>query len=140
MTNARDLMQMRTVCDARYAQMQQKFADVLAREGKLRAELARLSDMALQGTSQNDQAANMRAIGADVIWQGWLGRTKAELNMELAQVLATKEKHIHDVRQAYGKVMVVRKMQDDLKADSRKQAAKTALSLAIELSTLTKRQ
>lgn len=87
---------------------QTAFAKVCAEEARLRNELTRLDTMA---TDAERQANNQqRAIGADVIWKAWVGRTKASLNRELALVLAQKDSMLSSVRREYGKLIVAEEL------------------------------
>ena len=60
----------------------------------------------------------MRQIGADVLWQGWVGRTRESLNIELAQILAQKEYMKSALQRAFGKQAAAK----ELVADAAKQA------------------
>lgn len=135
MTKLAELRQMRDIVQAQYDQKQQHFQKLIAREGHLRAELDRLSAMALD-TGGPDMA--LQSIGADILWRGWVGRMKTQLNMELAQILAMKEYYLSDVRKAYGKVMVVQELIKTTQKKARKVAADKALNTVIEQHLLTK--
>lgn len=134
MTTLRELRELATITQTHYEQRQQAFARLVAEENRLRAEIKRLDDMRHDAEVADGDTVKLRAIGADVIWQGWLGRTKTELNIRLAQVLAVKEHHLNEVRQAYGKVLVVAEMSNNLKTATRKDRAADALTQAIDLS------
>ena len=136
MTTTTDLGEMLAICEARYALRQQDFAKLVAEENLLRAELSRLDEMSRSAETADYQTSTMRSIGDDIIWLGWLGRTKTKLNHDLARVLAMKERHLKDIRQAYGKVLVVKEMQSALRVDARKSAAHLALTEAIEMTVL----
>jgi len=111
-----DLAMMQKLVEVKYRQEQESFARLMTQENILRASLRRL-DLQL-GDSRKCADAEQKAIGADVLWQAWVGRKKRELNMQLAQVLAVKERHIAQVRKTYGKVLVT----DALFENARKQA------------------
>ncbi len=132
MNQTDDLNALAAITNARYAQQQQRFAKLLAEEERIRAELSRLDDMDRTARSANATAIPMRTIGADVIWQGWIGRSRTALNMALARVLAVKEHHLAEVRRAYGKVLVVQEIRDQHLTDKRKSRTSAALSRAIE--------
>lgn len=110
MSSLDDLAKMRQLVEIKYRQQQESFARLLAQESRLRASLQQLNDHLISSRSSDD--GSQKAIGADVLWQAWVGRKKRELNLQLAQVLAVKERHIAQVRRAYGKVLVT----DDLHA------------------------
>lgn len=111
-----DLAMMQKLVEVKYRQEQESFARLMTQENILRASLRRL-DLQLED-SRKCADAEQKAIGADVLWQAWVGRKKRELNMQLAQVLAVKERHIAQVRKTYGKVLVT----DALFENARKQA------------------
>lgn len=134
MSNMQDLTKLLMICETRYAQTQQEFTKLCAEEHRLRAEIDRLSSMGQQAQVPTVEVAEMRAIGADVIWQGWLGRAKTALNMSLAQILAAKESHIGEVRTAYGKLLMVKKLLSDMKMEKRKNTNNIELANAIEMS------
>ena len=74
----------------------------------------------------------MRAIGADVVWRAWVGRTKTKLNLELAQVLAQKEVMLRDVRKDFGKLAVCQKLKQMELKNSKMTAQKKALAVSIQ--------
>lgn len=128
MSRLADVQMMKTLVDIKYRQEQESFERLKAEEDRLRAGLRKLDVQMLESRSSGD--AQQRAIGADVQWQAWIGRKKRELNMRLAQVLAIKERHIAQVRKAYGKVLVSTELLDQLQADTRKQKAQSDLDRA----------
>lgn len=128
MSRLTDVQMMKTLVDIKYRQEQESFERLKAEEDRLRAGLRKLDIQMLESRSSGD--AQQRAIGADVQWQAWIGRKKRELNMRLAQVLAIKERHIVQVRKAYGKVLVSTELLDQLQADTRKQKAQSDLDRA----------
>ena len=77
---------------------------LIARETVIRGDLERLSDQARQ--AQQTTTVEMKAIGADISWQAWLGRSAAALNLQLAEVLAQKGSYVEQVRKAHGKVSI----------------------------------
>ncbi len=136
MTAVDELGQMAVLVNAQYEQEQRKFAALIAQENQLRAELDRLDAMRRTTHLPDASMVQMQAIGADVIWQGWVGRTKTALNIQLAQVLAQKEHHQGAVRKAYGKVLVVQEMRDQAHADAKMKRGKGQLDRAIAQSFL----
>lgn len=132
MTQAHELNALAAITEAHYAQRQQRFAQHLAEENRIRAELSRLDEMDRAARATDVGSIPMRTVGADVIWQGWIGRSRTALNMALARVLAVKEHHQSEVRRAYGKVLVVEEIRDQHLAEERKKRTAAALSKAIE--------
>jgi len=134
MNDERALSDLKEITQAQYAKAQQSFAKLVAEENMLRSELSRLDAMRLQASTADPNAIQMQSIGADIIWQGWIGRAKAALNMRLAQVLALKEHHLAAVRRAYGKVLVGEELYDTQKTSARQARADAVLAQAIESS------
>lgn len=123
MTKVESLAAMQQLVDLKYRQQQESFARLIAQENTLRASLGQL-DAKLEQSRRNTDA-QQSAIGADILWNAWVGRKKRELNMKLAQVLAVKEQHIAQVRKAYGKVIVTEAL---FKAAVKEASQKRALS------------
>ena len=134
MTSPQELNQLADVVQAKYEQQQQRFAGLIARENQLRAELKRLDDMRRNTNAPAASLTQMKAIGADVLWLGWVGRSKKALNIQLAQILAQKEYHLKAVRMAYGKLLVVQEMRDDAKMKALRQSAQGQMDQAIRQS------
>lgn len=126
----KDLVDLAMVTRAGYDREHHKLQKVLAEETGLRAELARLGEMDRKARIDTDET--LRAIGADIIWQGWVGRAKTQLNMKLARVLAVKEHHQTLVRRAYGKVLVADELLAKAQGDKKQRLAKQALLQAID--------
>lgn len=118
------------ILEVKFNERQRAFANAVAAENALRAELAKLDAMAA-AAAQSDHE-NMRAIGADIIWKAWLGRMKTSLNLELAQVLAQKDRLIHRVRKDYGRLLASRKLHQTHVAQRETRAKSQALSRVLE--------
>lgn len=74
---------------------------LLVEEARLRQDLNRLGQM--QYRSEIDaQDLALRALGADLLWQGWVTRQKTNLNMQLANVLVQKSAVVRDAKLAFG--------------------------------------
>jgi len=127
------MRQIEAVTDARYQQQQQSFQRLVSEENRLRSELMKL-DAHLKEARSAQVEFEMTALGADIIWQAWVGKRKAELNMKLAQVLSIKEHHLKQVRTAYGKLLVARELLSDAMKSQGEKKAQSALLRAIEMS------
>jgi len=132
MSNLNELLQLEAITQAKYDQQQQSFRRIQSEENRLRAELRKHDEMLLRSNSTDVRIGEMRAIGADVIWQGWVGRSKTELNLKLAQVLAIKEQQLQQVRQAFGKLQVVQQLITETNDDQRKKKGQSRLELAMD--------
>ncbi|WP_037228252.1 hypothetical protein [Roseobacter sp. GAI101] len=127
------LLQVESLLEVRYQKQQQSFQRLVAHETRLRTDIERLKENAIEMRASLSEDAKMRSVGADIAWQAWLGRKKAALNGELAQVLAIKEHHLKQVRTAYGKLIVARELAGNLRGDIKKRKARDELSRAIDL-------
>lgn len=134
MTVLADLQKLQMATQIAYQQRQHRFQTVLAEELRLRQEIQRLDGLDQQAREQFLHNQNMRAIGADVLWLGWVGRSKTAVNLELARVLAVKEHHLSEVRKAYGKRLVAEQLLDQHEKEKRQTAAKRDLDRIIEIS------
>jgi hypothetical protein len=129
MSQLRDLQQMQRIVQVQYDQKRQEFQKLVVREGYLRAELHRISALGRE-TAGEDIA--LQSIGADILWRGWVGRAKTQINIELAQTLALKRYHQDEVRQAFGKLQVVEQLIEKLRNEAKKSMVEQALNTAIE--------
>ncbi|MEL6563020.1 MAG: hypothetical protein AAFQ59_01145 [Pseudomonadota bacterium] len=127
-----DLRTLQTLTELKYQKSLSGLSDILAREAKLRGELAQLRRHTVEAQSLPVAAHSMRNIGADVIWLQWVAKATRSLNIELAQVLAQKESLLANQRRALGRRTVASNLASD--ADTRKQAERkaSALQRAIE--------
>lgn len=129
MSQLNDLAMMQKLVEVKYRQQQESFARLLAQETRLRMSLAQLDTHMAESRSSEDTP--QRAIGADVLWQSWIGRKKRELNIQLAQILAVKQRHIEQVRKAYGKVLVTDSLFEQVRHQSKQKKAQSLLDRAI---------
>ncbi len=132
MTTLDQFRQVEQLVEFQYRQQQKSFQRLLAEEGRLRAALRQL-DKHLKESRETTEVSQ-RAIGADIVWQSWVGRKKRELNMELAQVLAIKEHHIGQVRRAYGKVLAAQELHLKAKTKHKQKTARTLMDRAVNSS------
>lgn len=98
------------IADARYRHEQAQLSALAQREASLRRSLALLAEQVRSAQAVPDQMAQMRPFGGDVAWLGWADRARRQLNMSLAQVLATKEREMSKVRRAHGKALVTEEL------------------------------
>jgi len=101
---ARSHADMVALTDALYRAASAKMQRVLSEEARLRADLSQLETMrcATQEMPQGD-ASGYRAVGADLLWQGWIGQSKARLHSDLARVLGIKGQLSRELRRSFGK-------------------------------------
>ncbi|WP_187432306.1 hypothetical protein ROLI_034370 [Roseobacter fucihabitans] len=127
--NLDNLKEIHALVEARYETRRQAFQRLVKKENDLRQELRRLDDQARSANLQGD--TDMQTIGADVIWKAWVGKAKTSLNIKLALILAEKEQHIRQVKQAYGKVIAAEKLIGDLSREQIKRVEKKSLDDAM---------
>ena len=107
--------------DALYQAELAKMHGLAAQESKLRSDLAKLDlhhkqNMALSAS----EFFAPRHIGADVLWQGWVGRSRAELNRQLALVLAHKAQMMKALHHAHGKRHAASQLLENAQSERRK--------------------
>ncbi|WP_299728761.1 hypothetical protein [uncultured Tateyamaria sp.] len=127
-----DLEQLKTLSALKYQHSQQALSGLIKRENELRAELERMRAFARTTQAQEPEHAQMRAIGADVIWLGWVGKAQRELNIALANVLAQKEALMAQHRRANGRKIVAEKLADQEASAVRKSKAAVRMQSAID--------
>ena len=113
--------------EALYQSELNKMSALNAQETALRRDLAQLDEMRRENqTLPEADLQGVRQIGADVLWQGWVSRKREELNIQLAQVLAQKERMKVMLRQAFGKKLASRELHDKAQSDEQKARSKKA--------------
>lgn len=128
------LEQLLSVSQAGYDKQKRSFAKILAEENRLRSELSRLKELGQASTATDLSLIPLQSVGADILWQSWLTRTRSDLNMQLARTLAIKAHEQANVRQAFGKVVALRQLVLDARNRDRKLRAQRLLSSAIDQS------
>lgn len=106
--------------DALYQAQLAKLQDVLTEEQTLRGALADLE--AGQKHVRHLDApglGQMRQIGADIIWQGWVDRRRRDLQAQLARCLVRKNRLMGHIQKAFGRKSAA----DQMQADARSKAA-----------------
>ncbi|MDT8325884.1 MAG: hypothetical protein RQ750_00665 [Roseovarius sp.] len=108
--------------EALYQAETAKMKDLLSQEARLRQDLAQLEEYRRSNRDLPEtDLQGVRQIGADLLWQGWVGRNKAELQSDLARVLGRKGQMIGHLRRAFGKHQAATRMlADDTHANAKK--------------------
>lgn len=104
------LAQMSQVTEAVYLAEFRKVQPLLQEEIRLRGALARLKEQADSERKALATDMPMQTIGADLLWQAWLVRSRKQLNIELSQVLAKKSVVMERIRLAFGRRNAVQAM------------------------------
>lgn len=125
-------IQLEQILALKFQKRQQIFSKISAEENRLRAQMMRLITQDQQAEAVNDNG--IKAIGADVLWKAWVERSKTALNMELAQVLAQKERLLASVQRDYGKLLVSRQLLKDQRTHKMQTRKKMSLSASIDSS------
>ncbi len=116
--NSSQLRQIEVLNELTFRKKQLAFFRILASENRLRAQLEHLSH--LEESSARSEMTPLQHIGADITWKTWLNRTRASLNMELAQILAQKERLRDGVRKDFAKVAIAAELVTELESDELK--------------------
>lgn len=132
MNQQRQLENLRKITAVKYEAEQAALQKLLMEENNIRTELTRLKDMMQSARAESLAPSEMRAIGADVLWQGWIGRNVAALNIKLAAVLAKKEQRLKKVRKAFGKANVVAQLISETSRQSKQANAQTQVDAALD--------
>lgn len=132
MTSINDLVELLSITKIKYDQQQQSFQRLVSEEARLRGELDRLNFSVLQAQAKPENNDKMRAIGAEIMWQSWVARSKTQINLKLAQVLALKLQHLAQVKKAYGKVLVIEELLEQERGKVAAKRASDALLMAID--------
>ncbi|HAW49032.1 MAG: hypothetical protein CMN18_05535 [Roseovarius sp.] len=103
---------------------------LLAEEAGLRADLRQLETMRrTAGEMPQEDASVYRAVGADLLWQGWIGQSKARLHSELARILGRKGQLSRELRRSFGKYQAATQLSEEeaRRVVQRRDMARTAL-------------
>lgn len=94
----------------------------------------------LEQETHNQAVADveLRAVGGDIIWLKWLASSRRKLNIELAQVLAQKERFLAQHKRATGEKTVAAELNSQIKRTAQKAKEQKALQQAINASLLQK--
>lgn len=136
MMNIRALEEIQHITEISYQRAQNRYAEVMAEETALREELDRLQQLADEARTTSGQYIALATVGGDLLWQGWLGRSRAALNMALARVLAVKEQHLKAVRKSYGKLMIANELLANAKNTKAKAYNQSQLQQAIDVAVM----
>ena len=126
------LDQMAAVTAAQYLQEHARVKPVLAQEAKLRGQTAKLSAQVQEARAQLNEDHAMKAMGADLLWEGWHSRTRRQLNVELAQATAQKLRVMDKLRKSFGRKHAVETMAAAERAKQKAAKAKALMDRLME--------
>jgi hypothetical protein len=132
MTELETLEQLLVLTRIKYDRQQQDFAKILAEEASIRQKLDQLVALNQAAEPGDMDHIGMQAIGADILWQGWLGRAKTSLNMQFSRVLARKAHEQTKIRRAHGKVVAIETLIHTMKESQRKTRKARQLDATLE--------
>jgi hypothetical protein len=124
------LQQMAAVTEAQYLKEHAKIKPILDHEARLRGQLSKLDEQVSTARQDADKDIQMKALGADLLWQGWHTNARRNLNMQLAQVTARKLMAMDRLRKTFGRKTAVGDM---AQAEKRRVKAARAKSLQEQL-------
>lgn len=105
------LRQMAAVTEAQYLKEHAKIKPILDQEARLRGQLAKLDTQVKDARHMADTDVPMKALGADLLWEGWHIKTRRNLNAQLAQVTARKLMAMDRLRRTFGRKTAVADME-----------------------------
>ena len=109
-----ELSDLVALTSAQFQAEQAKLRDILALEKKLREETAELERRHADAqASYHADISGARVYGGDVLWQGWVSRSRRALQIELAQVLMRKGQMIRALQRTYGRKMASENIADE---------------------------
>ncbi len=126
-----------SLTEALYRAESAKMQALLAEERRLRAELEQLEARRRATIVVTDECLlGYREIGADLMWQSWIGRSKAHLHADLARILGRKGQVIIRLRRTYGKYLAATQLFKDETESYARQREARRLSLLEDLGQL----
>lgn len=106
------------ITDMHFRVEQSKLRDILKKESEMRRMLKDLDE---QHANARDVVRNQitleRSFGGDVLWHAWVSRSRRELQIRLAQILAVKGQKIQNMRVAFGRKLASEQIEHQRSAD-----------------------
>ncbi|MEP3845843.1 MAG: hypothetical protein ABJM43_10945 [Paracoccaceae bacterium] len=124
------LSDLATLMELKYQASQSELRSICGQEAKIREQIARLDQQSISTLSAD--ASTMKSVGADMLWNAWAGRTKSNLNIELARVLARKEFFLRAARRNFGKVLASQSLSNEARSAAQKSKKARDLDVILE--------
>ncbi|MEP6018665.1 MAG: hypothetical protein ABJ251_09295 [Paracoccaceae bacterium] len=124
------LSDLATLMELKYQASQSELRSICDQEAKIREQIARLDQQSISTLSVD--ASAMKSVGADMLWNAWAGRTKSNLNIELARVLARKEFFLRAARRNFGKVLASQSLSNEARSAAQKSKKARDLDVILE--------
>ena len=118
------LSQMSAVTEAMFQREFNAIQGLLKKEAGLRQSMAQLDAQSNTGKINDAQDCAMKTIGADILWQAWVSKTRRQLNIELAQVMAQKIEALAHIRKAFGRKEAVKRLLEAAQDERHKKVAR----------------
>lgn len=118
------LSQMSDVTEAMFQREFSTIQHLLKEESSLRQSLTQLEAQSNTGKINEAQDLSMNTIGADILWQAWVSKTRRQLNIELAQIMAQKIEAMAHIRRAFGRKEAVKRVMEAAHDERRKRVAR----------------
>lgn len=112
---------------------QKALAEITAEEARLRRQIGTLQEHRRMSHEADPGLMPMRAIGADILWQGWIDRTQSDLNMDLARVLARKAPIAKRAKKNIGRRDVVSEMKDEMQTRDQREAETKRMEAMLQI-------
>lgn len=112
---------------------QKALAEIQAEEARLRRQIGTLQQHRRNSHEADPELMPMRAIGADILWQGWIDRTQADLNIDLARVLARKAPILQRARKNIGRRETVSELKDHMQRADQRAEEKARLDTTLQI-------
>ena len=118
-----------------------KLQTIRAEEVKIRAQLAALAarHRAAMTLSIQEKLSQQR-LGADMLWQVWVGRRRRELQMHLARCLARKGGARRALQKSFGKRVALQEVQAEVEGKAERLEKLKAMETMTELGVLQNHQ
>ena len=126
------LASLQQLTDLAYQRDLAELAPILEREKQLRTQLSSLEEKAKQGRQTESALELMRPMGADILWERWLARHRRDINSQLAQVLAEKERRVSSLRKSFGRSRVTTEVAKQEEAKKTRQREKKRQAAILE--------
>ena len=127
-----DFSQLRKLSELKALKNSLRFQELRSRETRIRQEIVNLHALRKASQSTNTDLIQMRAIGADLLWQGWLSQKISQKNSEVAQMNALLEPYREMARLDLGRKEATKRLEAQAQDANRKRLMASKLDRAIE--------
>ncbi|MDQ2093984.1 hypothetical protein [Rhodalgimonas zhirmunskyi] len=108
-----ELESLRTITETAYRADLAHLNRIATEEAQIQMEIVALIDDVARADGQEALSSMpLRHIGGDILWRGWVGRKRAQLNIRLATTRAQKEQALSSLKKSFGKMKVVEDLCD----------------------------